>query len=126
MSYHRRPLRVKSTIMSSDKPLSDAEQSLRDAANEYHRLPTRGKISVTPTKPQSNQRHQPTDDDIQRRRVRAAGQPNQLGRKELRKAAKDGNRHAVGNRQTRRAQALRQHLADQHHRRRRGHRHRNR
>ena len=34
--------------MSSDKPLSDAEQSLRDAANEYHRLPTRGKISVTP------------------------------------------------------------------------------
>jgi len=56
MSYHRRPLRVKSTIMSSDKPLSDAEQSLRDAANEYHRLPTRGKISVTPTKPLSNQR----------------------------------------------------------------------
>jgi malate dehydrogenase (oxaloacetate-decarboxylating)(NADP+) len=47
---------VKSTIMSSDKPLSDAEQSLRDAANEYHRLPTRGKISVTPTKPLSNQR----------------------------------------------------------------------
>ena len=42
--------------MSSDKPLSDAEQSLRDAANEYHRLPTRGKISVTPTKPLSNQR----------------------------------------------------------------------
>ena len=27
MSYHRRPLRVKSTIMSSDKPLSDAEQA---------------------------------------------------------------------------------------------------
>src|SRR3990167_3303669 len=42
--------------MSSDKPLSDAEQSLRDAANEYHRLPTRGKISVTPTKALSNQR----------------------------------------------------------------------
>ncbi|MDE2431588.1 MAG: NADP-dependent malic enzyme [Burkholderiales bacterium] len=42
--------------MSSAKPLSDAEQALRDAANEYHRLPTRGKISVTPTKPLSNQR----------------------------------------------------------------------
>ena len=42
--------------MSSDKHLSDAEQSLRDAANEYHRLPTRGKISVTPSKPLSNQR----------------------------------------------------------------------
>ncbi|MGE5451385.1 MAG: NADP-dependent malic enzyme [Acidobacteriota bacterium] len=42
--------------MSSDKPLSDAEQALRDAANEYHRLPTRGKIAVTPTKPLSNQR----------------------------------------------------------------------
>ena len=42
--------------MSSDKPLSDAEQSLRDAACEYHRSPSRGKISVTPTKPLSNQR----------------------------------------------------------------------
>ena len=42
--------------MSSAKPLSDAEQALRDAANEYHRLPTRGKIAVTPTKPLSNQR----------------------------------------------------------------------
>ena len=37
-------------------PLSAAEQALRAAANEYHRLPTRGKISVTPTKPLSNQR----------------------------------------------------------------------
>ncbi|MDD5324424.1 MAG: NADP-dependent malic enzyme [Polaromonas sp.] len=36
--------------------LSPAEQALRDAAREYHRLPTRGKISVTPTKPLSNQR----------------------------------------------------------------------
>jgi malate dehydrogenase (oxaloacetate-decarboxylating)(NADP+) len=36
--------------------LSSAEQSLRDAALEYHRAPTRGKISVTPTKPLSNQR----------------------------------------------------------------------
>ncbi len=36
--------------------LSAAEQALRDAAREYHRSPTRGKISVTPTKPLSNQR----------------------------------------------------------------------
>ncbi|MDP1900799.1 MAG: NADP-dependent malic enzyme [Rubrivivax sp.] len=36
--------------------LSDAEQALREAALEYHRSPTRGKISVTPTKPLSNQR----------------------------------------------------------------------
>jgi len=38
------------------KPLSDAESALRDAALEYHRAPTRGKISITPTKPLSNQR----------------------------------------------------------------------
>jgi len=36
--------------------LSQAEQALREAAREYHRMPTRGKISVTPTKPLSNQR----------------------------------------------------------------------
>ena len=42
--------------MSAEKPLSDAEQALRDAAFEYHRLPSRGKISVSPTKPLSNQR----------------------------------------------------------------------
>ena len=43
--------------MSDSKPtLSDAEQSLSDAALEYHRLPTRGKIAVTPTKPLTNQR----------------------------------------------------------------------
>ncbi|MDO9237771.1 MAG: NADP-dependent malic enzyme [Aquabacterium sp.] len=42
--------------MSADKPLSDAEQALRDAAFEYHRLPSRGKIAVSPTKPLSNQR----------------------------------------------------------------------
>ena len=36
--------------------LSDAESLLRDAALEYHRAPTRGKIAVTPTKPLSNQR----------------------------------------------------------------------
>ncbi len=38
------------------QPISPAEIALRDAAREYHRLPTRGKISVTPTKPLSNQR----------------------------------------------------------------------
>jgi malate dehydrogenase (oxaloacetate-decarboxylating)(NADP+) len=32
------------------------ETALREAALEYHRLPTRGKISVTPTKPLANQR----------------------------------------------------------------------
>ncbi|MFC5523172.1 NADP-dependent malic enzyme [Polaromonas jejuensis] len=37
-------------------PLSPAEAALRDAAREYHRSPVRGKISVTPTKPLSNQR----------------------------------------------------------------------
>ncbi len=36
--------------------LSAAENALRDAALEYHRSPTRGKISITPTKPLSNQR----------------------------------------------------------------------
>ncbi len=36
--------------------LTPAEQALRDAALEYHRAPTRGKIAVTPTKPLANQR----------------------------------------------------------------------
>jgi malate dehydrogenase (oxaloacetate-decarboxylating)(NADP+) len=36
--------------------LSPAEQALRDAALEYHRSLTHGKIAVTPTKPLSNQR----------------------------------------------------------------------
>ena len=36
--------------------LSAAEAALRDAAREYHRNPSRGKISVSPTKPLSNQR----------------------------------------------------------------------
>jgi malate dehydrogenase (oxaloacetate-decarboxylating)(NADP+) len=36
--------------------LSQAEQALREAAREYHQLPRPGKISVTPTKPLSNQR----------------------------------------------------------------------
>ena len=38
------------------EPLSNAEMTLRDAAREYHRNPTRGKIAVTPTKTLSNQR----------------------------------------------------------------------
>ena len=38
------------------KDLSPAEQSLREAAREYHRTPTRGKISVNATKPLVNQR----------------------------------------------------------------------
>ena len=42
--------------MSSENKLSDAERSLRDAALEYHRLPSRGKVAVNPTKPLSNQR----------------------------------------------------------------------
>src|SRR5437764_13629964 len=33
-----------------------AENALRDAAREYHRSPRRGKISIAPTKPLSNQR----------------------------------------------------------------------
>jgi len=37
-------------VMNSDKNLSDAERSLRDAALEYHRLPSRGKVAVNPTK----------------------------------------------------------------------------
>ncbi|AMP13775.1 NADP-dependent malic enzyme [Collimonas pratensis] len=42
--------------MSTPTTLSAAEQALRDAALEYHRSPTRGKIAVVPTKPLSNQR----------------------------------------------------------------------
>jgi malate dehydrogenase (oxaloacetate-decarboxylating)(NADP+) len=38
------------------RDLTPAEQALRDAALDYHRSPTRGKIAVTPTKPLSNQR----------------------------------------------------------------------
>ena len=43
-------------MTEQNKSLSAAEQALREAAREYHRSPTRGKISVTPTKPLSNQR----------------------------------------------------------------------
>ena len=39
-----------------EKDISPAERALRDAAREYHRLPTFGKIAVTPTKPLANQR----------------------------------------------------------------------
>ena len=38
------------------EPLSPAEQALRDATADYHRFPTRGKISVNATKPLHNQR----------------------------------------------------------------------
>ncbi|MEO8121759.1 MAG: malic enzyme-like NAD(P)-binding protein, partial [Rhodoferax sp.] len=38
------------------KELSPAEHALREAAREYHRTPTRGKIAVNATKPLSNQR----------------------------------------------------------------------
>ena len=37
-------------------PLSAAEQALREAALEYHRVPGKGKITVVPTKPLANQR----------------------------------------------------------------------
>ena len=36
--------------------LAEAEAALRDAARDYHRLPAPGKISVSPTKPLTNQR----------------------------------------------------------------------
>jgi malate dehydrogenase (oxaloacetate-decarboxylating)(NADP+) len=42
--------------MTMKQTLSAAEQALSDAALDYHRLPTPGKITVTPTKPLSNQR----------------------------------------------------------------------
>ncbi|MFA7664709.1 MAG: NADP-dependent malic enzyme [Burkholderiaceae bacterium] len=38
------------------RTLTAAEAALRDAALEYHCLPTRGKVAVTPTKPLVNQR----------------------------------------------------------------------
>ena len=38
------------------RSLSAAEAALRDAALEYHRTPSRGKIAVTPTKALANQR----------------------------------------------------------------------
>ncbi len=41
---------------TSDTNLTPAEAALREAALDYHRLPTRGKIAVLPTKPLMNQR----------------------------------------------------------------------
>lgn len=41
--------------MSSTKPLSEQERTLRDEALQYHQQPVRGKISVAPTKPLNNQ-----------------------------------------------------------------------
>jgi len=38
------------------QPLSPAEEALREAALDYHRRPTPGKVAVAPTKPLSNQR----------------------------------------------------------------------
>jgi malate dehydrogenase (oxaloacetate-decarboxylating)(NADP+) len=38
------------------EPTSQSELALRDAARDYHRAPTRGKLSIAPTKPLSNQR----------------------------------------------------------------------
>ncbi|MDF3832143.1 hypothetical protein P3W85_04130, partial [Cupriavidus basilensis] len=48
------------TISESNEPkldgtLDPGREALRKAALEYHEFPTRGKISVTPTKPLSNQ-----------------------------------------------------------------------
>jgi malate dehydrogenase (oxaloacetate-decarboxylating)(NADP+) len=40
----------------ASKTLSAAEQALRDAAYEYHRTPSCGKVTITPTKPLANQR----------------------------------------------------------------------
>ncbi|WP_034411846.1 NADP-dependent malic enzyme [Derxia gummosa] len=45
-----------SDIESGATPTTDAEIALRDAARDYHRFPTRGKISVNATKPLANQR----------------------------------------------------------------------
>ncbi|MFO1205949.1 MAG: NADP-dependent malic enzyme [Burkholderiales bacterium] len=41
--------------MEKEPSLTPAEEALRQAAFDYHRLPQRGKISVTPTKPLANQ-----------------------------------------------------------------------
>lgn len=47
---------LKTINMSNSKPLSQAEMALRTAALEYHSQPTKGKITVRPTKALSNQR----------------------------------------------------------------------
>ena len=43
-------------MKNDTSPISPAEIAIRDAARDYHRYPTRGKISVNATKPLSNQR----------------------------------------------------------------------
>ena len=43
-------------MTAPDNARSDMDEQLRKAAHEYHRLPTAGKISVTPTKGLINQR----------------------------------------------------------------------
>jgi len=43
-------------LKNDTSSLSPAEVAIRDAARDYHRYPTRGKISVNATKPLSNQR----------------------------------------------------------------------
>src|SRR2546422_6563650 len=51
--------RIRRRAMNESNPkgvLSAAEQALRDAALDYHRSPTRGKIAVVPTKSLVNQR----------------------------------------------------------------------
>ena len=45
-----------SQAISQDELKQQQREALRKAALEYHEFPTPGKISVTPTKPLSNQR----------------------------------------------------------------------
>ncbi|MCP5264792.1 MAG: NADP-dependent malic enzyme [Burkholderiaceae bacterium] len=52
----RRPPGKENAVTDPTDSREEAERALRGAALDYHRLPTRGKISVTPTKPLSNQR----------------------------------------------------------------------
>ena len=42
--------------MTTDSQMAPSEIALRDAAFEYHRLGTPGKVSIHPTKPLANQR----------------------------------------------------------------------
>ena len=78
---------------NSKMQLSDAEIALRDAALEYHRAPTRGKISVTPTKPLFEPAR-PVARLLARRRLpvpRDRGRPGPGGRVHL--ARQPGRRH---------------------------------
>ena len=94
-----------------DKQLSPAEQALREAALDYHRQPVRGKISIAPTKPLSNQRdlslaYSPgvayaclaiADDPALRRRVHQPLQPGGRGHQRHRGAG--AGRHRPAGRQ---------------------------